>query len=121
MVDNMVVPSGGRLYDGASQEKDRQRPRFIAYNIKNTGGTPITVQSLGSKDKDGQLKVICGKPPTLPQTIQPGSSITMPVPLNGTEGTIREFYVRDAIGREWRCRARSFQKQLTEYRQKMGN
>ncbi len=121
MVDNMVVPSGGRLCNGTSDEEDRQRERFIAYNIKNTGGTAITVQSLASKDKDGQLKVVCGKALNLPQTIQPAVSVTVPVPLDGTEGTIRGFYVRDAIGREWCCKACIFQKQLAEYRRKMGN
>ncbi len=121
MVGNMVVPSGGRLYDGTSDDQDLQRQRFIAYNIKNTGGTLITVQSLASKDKDGQQKVICGKTLNLPQTIQPGASVTISVPLDGTEGAIRGFYVRDGVGREWRCKARIFQKQLAEYLRKMGD
>ena len=110
MVSNQVLPSGGQLDDGTSEEQDSQRKRFIAYKINNTGGTVITVQSIGSEDRDGQLKVVCGKALNLPQTIQPGASIIIPVPLDGTEATVRRFYVRDAIGREWNCKTRKFQK-----------
>lgn len=119
MVSNMVVPSGGRLYNGTSEEEDLRRPRFIVYDIKNTGGTPITVRSLGGKETDGKLFVISGM--ALPQTIQPHASIVIRVPLDETPESIREFYVKDDIGREWSCKACSFQKQLAEYRRKMGN
>jgi hypothetical protein len=120
MVNNMIVPSGGRLCDGTSDEEDRRRKRFIAYKIKNTGGTPITVQSLGGKEKDGKLFVISGCNLSLPQTIQPHNSIVISVPLDEEPELIREFYVRDAIGKEWHCKAQKFQKQLAEYREKMG-
>lgn len=121
MVGNMVVPSGGRLYNGTSDEEDLRRPRFIVYDIKNTGGTPITVRSLGGKETDGKLFVISGSSLALPQTIQPHAPIVIPVPLDETPESIREFYVTDDIGREWRCKACIFQKQLAEYRRKMGN
>ena len=119
MVDNMVVPSGARLYNGTSDEQDRQRPRFIAYDIKNTGGTPITTQSLGGRYRDGKLFVISGHTLLLPQTIQTGASLLVPMPLGETPEAIQiqEFHVNDAVGREWRCKALGFQKQLAAYRQ----
>jgi len=121
MVDNMVVPSGGRICNGTSDEDDRRHDRFIVYAVKNDGGTPITVRSLGGKETDGKLFVISGSTLTLPLTIQPNASKEIPVPLGESPESIREFCVTDGIGREWRYKACIFQKQLAEYRRKMGN
>ncbi len=116
-VDNIVMPSGGRLCDGVPDEMDRTLPRFIVYDIKNSGGTPITIRSLGGKETDGKHFFISGNL-LLPQTIQPGASLTvLDVPLGDTPEAIWQFSVTDAIGREWCCTARSFQKQLKVYRQ----
>ena len=117
-VDNIVMPSGGRLLEDSPDEMDRTLPRFILYDIKNSGGIPITIQSLGGKETDGKLfVVICGDV-LLPHTIQPGDSLPVPdVPLGDTPEAISQFYVTDAIGRKWCCTARSFQKQLKVYRQ----
>jgi hypothetical protein len=122
MVGNMVVPSGGRLYDGTSDEEDRRRERFIVFDMTNTGGIPITVRSLGGKETNGELFVISGL--ALPQTMQPHASISVHVPLDGTTESIREFHVVDEIGTEWCCKARTFQKfqkQLAEYRRTTGH
>ena len=117
-VDNMVIPSGGRLCDGAPDEMDRILPRFIMYDIKNSGGTPITIRSLGGKGTDGKPFVVIGGDVLLPHTIKPGDSLPVPdVPLGDTPEAISQFYVTDAIGRKWCCTARSFQKQLKVYRQ----
>ena len=115
-VDKMVIPSGGRICDVAPDEMDRILPRFIMYNIKNSGGTPITIRSLGGKETDGKHFVISGNL-LLPQTIQPGDSLSVHVPLGDTPEAICQFSVTDAIGREWCCTASSFQKQLKVYRQ----
>jgi len=116
MVNNMVTPSGGRLYDGTPEEENTRRPRFIVYGIGNTGGTPITIRSLGGKETDGRLFVISGA--ALPQIIQPHTSAVIRVPLDGVPESIREFHVLDHVGRECRCNAAVFQKQLAEWRRK---
>jgi hypothetical protein len=121
MVGNMVVPSGGRLYDGTSDEEDQRRKRFVVYKIKNTGGTSITVLSLGGKDKDGKPFVVSGSNLPLPQTVQAHASVSIYVPLDGTSESIREFCVTDDLDTEWCCKAGTFQKQLAEYRWTMGN
>jgi hypothetical protein len=121
MVGNMVLPSGGRLCDGTSDEEDRRQSRFIAYDIKNTGGVPITLRSLGGKEDDGKLFVVCGSNLPLPQTIRPHESNIIPVPLGEKPESIRKFYIMDAIGKEWYCKAYKFQKQLSEYRRTVGN
>lgn len=85
---------------------------LLAYRVANTGGKPIVVNTLGGAYRTGRQFMLVPTTITLPRTLQPGESVTVPGPLPADLRDITHFWVSDGLGKEWRVSTKTAMKQL---------
>jgi len=84
---------------------DHLTKRFIAVSVRNTGGQPVVVKTVGGRMSDDTGFVGLDSPVPLPHVLPPGDSVLLAVPLFVAPGRVmdlehlKEVGVWDGLGR----------------------
>ena len=124
--DDAVLASGANLViDGGAPPRgwlpDHLLKRFIAFDVKNTGGKPVVVKSVGGHLKTGRLIMGIEGPVALPHTLEPGNSVLLMLALPVDLGTImsldhvKDLGIWDGLGRFRKARLHTLRAQYREW------
>jgi hypothetical protein len=120
-VGNTILPSGSNVVAEGNPPPgwlpDHLLQRFIAINVKNTGGKPIVIQRAGGHLKNGHVLIGLDGPVALPHALSPGDAILLTLPLPVDLQTvmsldhIKDIGVWDGLGRFRRAGLRALKVQ----------
>jgi len=124
-IGNTILSSGMNIVlEGeppAGWLPDHLLQRFIAFEIKNTGGKRVVVTTFGGHLKNGQGIVGLEGPVKLPHTLEPGDSVTLGLPLPVDIRTVmsldhvKDLGIWDGLGRYRKARLRTLKRQYANW------
>lgn len=85
---------------------------LLAYQIANTGGKPVIMNSVASAYHSGKQFMMVSNTVALPRFLQPGESISVPGLLPNDVDQVKPFWVADGLGKEWKATTKTVMKQL---------
>ena len=92
---------------------------LLVFNIANTGGKPILINSLGWAKHDGKNVEFFPTTVKLPNTLKPGESATIPCSMPENIEEIKHFYARDGLNKLWKTSTLIVKRMLINPNRKM--